>query len=73
MRGSYLSAMGIDESCSCATCKERFADEYAFDAHRVGEHDYLWSEERPDGRRCLQLAEFAAAGLVEAAGVWALS
>jgi hypothetical protein len=34
----------------------------AFDAHRVGKIDYLWSPNHPDGRRCLSPAELSEKG-----------
>jgi hypothetical protein len=43
--------------CLCTTCKEDFGGVTAFDLHRVGKHEYLFSEEHPDGRRCLSSEE----------------
>jgi hypothetical protein len=37
----------------CGACGLDFGSVPAFDAHRVGKHAYLYSEQRPDGRRCL--------------------
>jgi hypothetical protein len=46
----------------CRRCGEDFGSLSAFDAHRVGRHDYLWSPEREDGRRCLDVDELERAG-----------
>lgn len=37
----------------CMSCGEDFGSVSAFDAHRVGSHEYLFSESRADGRRCV--------------------
>jgi hypothetical protein len=47
----------------CRTCGLDFASLAAFDKHRVGKHDYLWSPDRPDGRCCLDLDEPDNSGL----------
>lgn len=60
-----------EDHCSCTGCGLLFASTDAFDAHRVGDHAYLASAERPDGRRCLTEDELAEAGLrLSAAGRW---
>lgn len=41
----------------CRSCGEDFGSVSAFDAHRIGKHDYLYSDEHPDGRRCLSVEE----------------
>jgi hypothetical protein len=35
----------------------------AFDTHRVGTHEYLWSPDREDGRRCLDAEEMKSRGM----------
>jgi hypothetical protein len=57
----------------CRNCGEDFGSVQAFDAHRVGTHAYLWSLERQDGRRCLDIEEMEARGFVRnARGGWSL-
>lgn len=52
----------------CGACGQDFGSVAAFDEHRVGEHDYLFSEgvqmepPRYDGRRCLDVSEMEARG-----------
>jgi hypothetical protein len=52
----------------CSPCGLEFAYDGAFDAHRVGEHEYTYAEglkldpSREDGRRCLTVAEMIADG-----------
>jgi hypothetical protein len=41
----------------CRRCGENFGSIGAFDAHRKGRHDVLWSPEQEDGRRCLDVDE----------------
>jgi hypothetical protein len=41
----------------CTTCRQDFGGLELFDRHRVGTHAYLFSPERPDGRRCLAVDE----------------
>jgi hypothetical protein len=47
----------------CASCHLDFGSVRAFDAHRVGKHEYTYSEGakmdpiREDGRRCLTVDE----------------
>ena len=47
----------------CRECEQNFGGITAFDAHRVGVHEYTYSEGakmdpvREDGRRCLSLSE----------------
>jgi len=62
----------------CRTCGLDFAYLSGFDAHRVGEHDYTFSEgidrEPPvyDGRRCLDRSELEASGWhLDRHGRWA--
>jgi hypothetical protein len=43
----------------CKACNIDFTSLETFDAHRVGKHEYLASEDRPDGRRCLDVEEMA--------------
>jgi hypothetical protein len=35
----------------CRACRQDFGSLSAFDAHRVGKHEYVWSPEQEDGRR----------------------
>jgi hypothetical protein len=46
----------------CGACSEDFAGVRDFDSHRVGKHDYLWSLDQEDGRRCLHPSEMIEAG-----------
>lgn len=52
----------------CGACREDFDSIAAFDAHRVGTHDYTFREglefepPRDDGRRCLDTEELEAIG-----------
>lgn len=52
----------------CRTCDCNFASVESFDAHRVGTHDYTYSEgaamnpPREDGRRCLSIDEMLDTG-----------
>jgi hypothetical protein len=46
----------------CRSCGQDFCSVEAFDAHRVGRHEYPWSIDRPDGRRCLSAVEITDAG-----------
>jgi len=58
----------------CASCLEDFSSVRAFDRHRVGCHDVLWSIERKDGRRCLDADEMRAAGMaLGARGRWEIA
>ena len=54
----------------CCACKTDFASVRLFDAHRVGVHEYLWSPEREDGRRCLDADEMEAKGWKFDEGRW---
>jgi hypothetical protein len=47
----------------CTSCGQVFASISAFDKHRIGKHDYLYSPERPDGRRCRAPAELGVLGM----------
>ena len=47
----------------CASCGEDFASVRAFDRHRVGSHEVVWSLENEHGRRCLDAGEMRAAGM----------
>lgn len=64
----------------CTTCKEDFASVRAFDRHRVGKHEYLYSEglkmnpPREDGRRCLGIDEMDEHGLArDGKGRWCVA
>src|SRR5262245_45824910 len=46
----------------CCACGQDFASVTLFDAHRVGKHQYAWSPEQPDGRRCFGVDELEARG-----------
>jgi hypothetical protein len=55
----------------CRACGEDFASVTLFDAHRVGRHEYTWSPEREDGRRCLSVEEMEEKGwTLNAQGRW---
>ena len=47
----------------CTACGHDFSSVTAFDKHRVGKHAYLYSEDQPDGRRCLTEPELTALGM----------
>jgi hypothetical protein len=46
----------------CRCCNEDFGSVTAFDAHRVGKHEYPWSPEQEDGRRCLDTEDLKERG-----------
>ena len=46
----------------CRSCDQDFSSVRLFDAHRVGKHEYLASDLRPDGRRCFSVAEMLERG-----------
>ena len=46
----------------CTACGMDFSSVAMFDRHRVGKHDYLASDARPDGRRCLDPEEMMLKG-----------
>jgi hypothetical protein len=46
----------------CTECGYDFANAEVFNAHRVGSRQYDYSEERPDGRRCLTQKEMGLRG-----------
>ena len=49
----------------CSACRENFGSVYAFDSHRIGTHEYLFSPDDPsrlDGRRCRAVIELKALG-----------
>ena len=55
----------------CRSCRSDFTSVRLFDAHRVGKHEYDWSLDQPDGRRCLDSDEMAALGWeVDSRGRW---
>jgi hypothetical protein len=55
----------------CAACNTPFAGTSAFDRHRTGRHEYTFSPDRPDGRRCMDEAEMREAGLeLDPKGRW---
>lgn len=57
----------------CRSCRHDFSSLEGFDRHRVGKHDYLYSEvpSRPDGRRCLSGDELLALGYeMDGRGRW---
>jgi hypothetical protein len=49
----------------CTGCGQDFASVFAFDAHRVGTFAYDFSPERPEGRRCLAVAELVERGFAK--------
>jgi len=48
----------------CTACGNDFTSLRLFDAHRVGKHEFLASEQRPHGRRCLTQDEMLERGWV---------
>ena len=61
----------------CRSCRQDFSSVKMFDAHRVGVHDYTYSEgvsmepTREDGRRCLDPTEMKAKGwALDSRGHW---
>lgn len=60
----------------CRSCSTDFASVAAFDRHRVGKHDYSYSEglsfdpPREDGRRCLSAREIANSKLTDGTPVF---
>jgi hypothetical protein len=54
---------GYEPLYRCGVCCLDFVSEDAFNRHRVGTHEYDWSLDRPDGRRCLDVDELASVGL----------
>lgn len=61
----------------CSLCGEDFDALSGFDAHRVGTHEYTYSEGvqmdpmREDGRRCLSANEMTSLGFyLDDAGRW---
>jgi hypothetical protein len=55
----------------CSACGQDFTSLRLFDAHRVGQHEYLCSAEHPDGRRCLSVGEMRGRGWEpDARGRW---
>jgi hypothetical protein len=55
----------------CSACGAEFGGTTAFDLHRVGSHQYEWSSDRPDGRRCLSADEMLERGLhINKRGTW---
>jgi hypothetical protein len=58
----------------CRACSTDFASLAAFDKHRVGVHEYMWSTDLPDGRRCLRESELLDAGLeIDSRGRWRIA
>ena len=55
----------------CRSCEQDFGGVHAFDMHRTGKHEHLYSDEHPDGRRCLTETEMLARGMyLNAQGRW---
>lgn len=55
----------------CSVCGKDFAALAYFDRHRVGKHEYDFSIEHPDGRRCLDTDEIIGLGWdLDARGRW---
>jgi hypothetical protein len=46
----------------CRSCNKDFGSLSAFDAHWLGKHEYRWSPELEDGRRCLDSEELTEKG-----------
>jgi hypothetical protein len=64
----------------CGSCGEDFSSVAAFDKHRTGTHAYTFAEglafdiPREDGRRCMDGAEMADAGMeVDGRGRWRIA
>jgi hypothetical protein len=58
----------------CPSCGKDFGGVVAFDAHRVGKHQYDYSAEHPDGRRCLTEDEMLRKGFgTNTRGAWSTS
>lgn len=55
----------------CRACQRDFGGVAAFDRHLVGKHAHLYSDEPPDGRRCLSEEEMLDLGMyVNRHGRW---
>jgi hypothetical protein len=51
-----------------------FGSLLAFDLHRVGSHEHLWSPQHPGGRRCLSVADMLERGFWRGKqGRWSVS
>jgi hypothetical protein len=46
----------------CAVCGEDFGSVSAFDAHRTGRHEHVFSPQDPEGRRCFSAGELIRRG-----------
>jgi hypothetical protein len=58
----------------CRACSTDFASLAAFDKHRTGVHEYLWSTDLPDGRRCLRESELLEVGMeLDSKGRWRMA
>jgi hypothetical protein len=49
----------------CTTCGNDFTSIAYFDLHRIGKHEYDFSVDKPDGRRCMTEEEMLEAGLTK--------
>ena len=66
-----LDCQGQSSSTVVALVRSIFASVTAFDRHRVGRHEHVWSAEREDGRRCLDEDELRDAGMeLDPRGRW---
>ena len=55
----------------CSACGRDFSSVTAFDLHRTGKHEHLFSPEHPDGRRCRDDEEMIDKGMrLDASGRW---
>jgi hypothetical protein len=55
----------------CPVCGLDFGGERAFDMHKTGKHEYLYSQEHVDGRRCLIEGAMLALGMyLNSKGRW---
>jgi hypothetical protein len=58
----------------CSACGVEFGGTTAFDHHRIGNHAYVASSDRPDGRRCLSTDEMQERGYhLNKRGTWSRS
>jgi hypothetical protein len=55
----------------CTACNQDFGSLSAFDEHRTGKYAYPYSDQQPDGRRCLTPDELLTKGFhLDTRGRW---